>query len=112
MALVSVVVVIADIPAATKMVARTLLLLVALLVVPAAADTTPTLNDGGDLTCKVGAYIKTDKTCSTSNMGASVYAAQKCTKAGHSCLTAKYFGDWLAAYGCYPDAQIEATKTL
>jgi hypothetical protein len=56
--------------------------------------------------------------CQGSNRCASPYQAQHttfgvscCTKEGHSCLTGKYAGGVVIAYGCYPDDVLEDEKT-
>jgi len=70
----------------------------------AVAATTP-------LVCKTGAITSTSTKCSTTTKCASPYETQDCTKEKHTCLTGKWAGGWDAAYGCYPNAVVSATKT-
>mmetsp|Transcript_18489 Transcript_18489/g.44473 ORF Transcript_18489/g.44473 Transcript_18489/m.44473 type:complete len:152 (+) Transcript_18489:48-503(+) len=73
------------------------------------------LANAATLTCKKGAVAQTDKSCGTTTMaepGAANGLASdtECTTENHQCLTAKYAGDWLAAYGCYHNDDVAVAK--
>ena len=73
------------------------------------------LASAAQLTCRVGAMSHkpdANMTCDTSNMGTYPHDTQPCDDETHSCLTAAYAGNWFAAYGCYPDTAIPATKVI
>merc|ERR550537_1665017 len=63
-----------------------------------------------ELKCMAGALSQNSKDCqqiSSSDGGGFTW---DCTVEGTTCLTAKYEGDWLAAYGCIPDSSLALTK--
>ena len=63
-----------------------------------------------NLTCRFGAIDQDYKACGTISTGTPPFDASPCDDTTHSCLTARWAGDWFAAYGCYPNEVIEDTK--
>ena len=61
------------------------------------------------LTCRFGAITRENRTCYEVTKPTWPYDGI-CDTDTHSCLTGKYAGDWLAAYGCYPNDKIQSTK--
>ena len=49
-----------------------------------------------DLSCNVGAITQASEPCTTSTKAAAPYTG-KCKNTTHSCLTAQYAGNWMAA---------------